>query len=90
MYVCKVCKVCKVCNVCNVCLSVCMYVCMYVCMNACLHIYISKNVFIYIYIDDFHIMLYKVAFFPYTIVCRVQNCVQNCVFTFSKLYNKQQ
>ena len=36
---------------------------MSVCMYVCLHIYMCM------YIDDFHMMLYKVAFFPYTIVC---------------------
>ena len=64
-----------------------MYACMHVCMYACMHV--CMYVYIYIYVYDFHIMLYKVAFFPYTIVCRVQNCIQNCVFTFSNLYNKE-
>ena len=48
-----------------VCLSVCLSVCLYVCMYVCMFTYI----YMCMYIDDFHMMLYKVAFFPYTIVC---------------------
>ena len=44
----------------------------------------KMKIYTYIYIctDDLHIMLCKVAFFPctYTIVCRVQNCVEICLF----------
>ena len=43
---------------------------------------IYTYIYIYICTDDFHIMLYKVAFFPYTntTVCRVQTCVEIYLF----------